>query len=62
LKEYRNTDYRSIVGLVELMDRLRSKIGLKEIPHYTTLQKFNMRVRVKEAIELYLEVKTINDK
>lgn len=60
LKEYLNTDYRSIVELVELMDRLRSKIGLKEVPHYTTLQKFVSRTKsvyfnglLKQTLDLF---------
>ena len=35
LKEYLNTDYRSIVELIEVMDKVRSKIGLKQVPHFT---------------------------
>jgi hypothetical protein len=28
-------DYRSIVELVELMDKLKLRIGLKQVPYYT---------------------------
>ena len=45
LKEYLNKDYRSIVELVELMDKLKLKIGLKEVPHFTTLHKFTTRIK-----------------
>jgi hypothetical protein len=45
LKEYLKTDYRSIVELVELMDPVRSRIGLKQVSHYTTLHKFVRRIR-----------------
>ena len=44
LKEYIGTDYRSTVELVELMDEVKAKIGLKQVPHYTTLQKFVARI------------------
>jgi hypothetical protein len=44
LKNYLNVDYRSIVELVELMENLKLQMGLKEVPHYTTLQKFITRV------------------
>lgn len=33
LKEYLKTDYRSIVELAGLMDTIRSRIGLKQVPH-----------------------------
>jgi len=45
LKEYLNVDYRSIVELVELMESLKLRIGLKEVPHYTTLHKFITRFK-----------------
>ncbi|ADI73096.1 transposase IS4 family protein [Methanohalobium evestigatum Z-7303] len=45
LKEYLNEDYRDIVELVELMDKVQTKLGLKQIPHFTTLHKFVTRIR-----------------
>jgi hypothetical protein len=60
LKEYMNTDYRSIVELVELMDKVKLKIGLKQVPHFTTLHKFSRRVKsvyfnglLKQTIDLF---------
>ena len=60
LKEYLNTDYRSIVELVELMDKVRSRIGLKQVPHYTTLHKFVRRIKsvyfnelLKQTLDLF---------
>ncbi|WP_394357540.1 hypothetical protein [Methanomethylovorans sp.] len=44
LKGYLNKDYRSIVELVELMDKLKLKIRLKQVPHFTTLHKFVTRL------------------
>ena len=45
LKEYLNVDYRSIVELVELMDVLKLRIGIKQVPHFTTLHKFITRLK-----------------
>jgi hypothetical protein len=33
LKEYLDVDYRSTVELVEVMGKVRSKMGLKQVPH-----------------------------
>ena len=35
--------YREIIEVIELMPKLQELIGLKEIPHFTTLQKFFKR-------------------
>jgi calcineurin-like phosphoesterase family protein len=45
LKEYLAEDYRDIVELTEIMDSLRQKINLDEVPHFTTIQKFCQRIR-----------------
>ena len=45
LKEYLNEDYIDIVELVELMDKLKLRIGLKQVPHFTTLHKFTTRLK-----------------
>ena len=45
LKEYLNEDYRSFVELVELMDKLKLRIGIKQVPHFTTLHKFITRLK-----------------
>lgn len=45
LKEYLNEDYRGIVEIVELMDKIKEKIGLKQVPHYTTLNKLITRIK-----------------
>ena len=45
LKEYLSEDYRDTVELTEIMDSLRVKIRLNEVPHFTTLQKFCQRIR-----------------
>ncbi|MBN2110569.1 MAG: IS5 family transposase [Methanosarcinaceae archaeon] len=45
LKEYINEDYRDIVEIVELMDKVKERIGLKEVPRFTTLHKFIRRLK-----------------
>jgi transposase len=45
LKEYLSEDYRDTVELTEIMDSLREKINLNEVPHFTTIQKFCQRIR-----------------
>jgi len=45
LKEYLSEDYRDTVELTEVMDSLREKIQLDEVPHFTTIQKFCQRIR-----------------
>jgi hypothetical protein len=44
LKEYLAEDYRDTVELTEIMDSLREKIQLDEVPHFTTIQKFCHRL------------------
>jgi len=45
LKEYLGEDYRDTVELTEIMDSLRERINLDEVPHFTTIQKFYQRIR-----------------
>jgi len=45
LKEYLSEDYRDAVELTEVMDSIREKIHLEEVPHFTTLHKFCQRMR-----------------
>ena len=43
LKERLQKTYREIVQLLELMPELLKLLGLREVPHFTTLQKFFAR-------------------
>jgi len=45
LKEYLSEDYRDTVELAEIMESLREKIHLNEVPHFTTIHKFCQRIR-----------------
>ena len=44
LKKYLNEDYRDIIELVEVIDEVKTRIGLKQVPHFTTLHKFITRL------------------
>jgi hypothetical protein len=45
LKECLSGDYRDTVELTEIMDSIRQKIKLDEVPHFTIIQKFCQRIR-----------------
>jgi hypothetical protein len=45
LKEFLAEDYRDIIELTEIMDTVRQMIDLKEVPHFTTIQKFCHRIK-----------------
>jgi hypothetical protein len=44
LKTFFKTDYRGIVGILEDMSELCDLLGLKSVPHFTTLQKASKRL------------------
>lgn len=44
LKEYLHIGYRDLIETVELMEIIQEQLGLKTIPHYSTLCKFSDRV------------------
>jgi hypothetical protein len=43
-KEYTGEDYRDTVEHLELMEELKARIQLNEVPHFTTLQQFSQRI------------------
>ena len=45
LKEYLSEGYRDAVELTEIMDSIRAKIHLDNVPHFTTIHKFSQRIR-----------------
>jgi len=50
LKEFMRCDYRKIAQLLEHCPDLREVIGLKQAPHFTTIQKAASRLmRLKPA-------------
>jgi hypothetical protein len=44
LMKYLKTDYRRIVELLGLMPAMRQAIELKQLPHFTTVNKFFLRI------------------
>jgi len=44
LKEYLDKNYRDAAELFEVMDTIKEKTGLKEVPHFTTIHKFCRRI------------------
>ncbi len=49
LKIFWNTDYRGIVTMLSDLPELRKTIGLKQVPHFTTLQKAEKRLLQSSA-------------
>lgn len=54
LKSYLGMDYRRFIEFLEISE-IPTLIGLKRIPHYTTLQKFSTRQKIQELEKLILE-------
>jgi hypothetical protein len=52
MKEYLCEDYRYAFEFTEIMDSLREKIQLDEIPHFTTILKFCQWIRSSTFIHL----------
>jgi hypothetical protein len=55
LKAHQQQDYRGIVALLEDMPELVKELGLKAIPHYTTLQKAADRLLNSAQIQHLLD-------
>lgn len=51
LKEFFNTDYRGIAEIITDSSDICKALELKEVPHFTTLQKASRRVTSKESME-----------
>ena len=49
-------DYRVFTSIIQLTPKIQPIIGLKNIPHYTTLQKFFKRIKsqnIDKIIDFY---------
>jgi hypothetical protein len=50
LRKYTRSTYRGVIELLIMMPQLREAIGLKRLPHFTTLQKFDARVDIESLV------------
>jgi hypothetical protein len=55
LKTFFNVDYRGIVAILNDSSELRKEIGLKKVPHFTTLQKASIRLLRQENVKRLLK-------
>lgn len=55
LKEFFKTDYRGITGILEDASDLQQVIELKEVPHYTTLQKAARRLSGRDSLDRLMD-------
>jgi hypothetical protein len=54
LKTHQQQDYRGVIAMLEDMPELVNELGLKTIPHYTTLQKASERILSDAALQQLL--------
>lgn len=54
LKAYLKTTYRGVIEFLEASAELRSRLGLEELPHYSTLKKFASRHDVLQIVDCML--------
>ena len=55
IKIYTHCTYRELTDLLELSDKLKNYLGLKKIPHYTTIQKFFKRISTNLLMILWIQ-------
>ena len=54
LKEFERCDYRKVAALLQDCPELRQAIGLREVPHFTTLQKASRRMLASDNVRALL--------
>ena len=59
LKEFFKADYRGIMGILADTPSLRDAIGLKKVPHGTTLQKASQRLLCNAAVQRLLDATVV---
>ncbi len=55
LKQFFKTDYRGVTGILADTPSLCQAIGLKKVPHWTTLQKASRRILRQAAVQKLLD-------
>jgi len=53
--KYLKTDYRRIIELLELMPGIRQVIGLDQLPHFTTINKFFLRINTSLTYDMFVQ-------
>jgi len=54
LKAYLKTTYRGVIEILDTSDQLKQRLGLKRLPHYSTLKYFADRSHVLEITDAIL--------
>ena len=54
LMKYLRTNYRRIIELLELMPEIRQAIGLGRLPHFTTINKFFLRINTSLIYNMFV--------
>lgn len=54
LRAYLKTTYRGVIEILETSEQLREKLGLRQLPHYSTLKYFADRAGTLEIVDAML--------
>ncbi len=54
LRAYLKTTYRGLIEILEVSELLQKQIGLRRLPHYSTLKRFADRSCIMEIIDAML--------
>ena len=54
LRAYLKTTYRGLIEVLDASEALRQRLGLSQLPHYSTLKKFADRSSILEVIDAML--------
>ena len=56
IKTYLKTTYREIIEILEVSNKITNYLKLNKLPHYTTIQKFFLRMSDTKLKELVVAV------